>query len=270
MKIVLKIFVSILIVSVLIIDTIIAKEKGYFEVHEKGWHWYREVPGADKNQVTPNPNNKTEADKETLPQNPIEELKGYQKRLEEAKAMAVMHPNKENIEKYQYLQYEALERANKFSNIWMENVYRNPELNYSLISPTSQKARHVYLHEKEKKKMEKIEELSKEYGLFYFFKKGCEYCKEFGPIVKRFSEKYKWSVLAISEFGEEEELFDRNVRDNGLAERWGVSTYPSLFAVNPNTGDVIPIANGMISIEEMEERIMLITRENEENNANDI
>lgn len=165
---------------------------------------------------------------------------------------------------------EALERANKFSSIWMENVYRNPELNYSLISPTSQKARHVYLHEKEKKKMEKIGELSKEYGLFYFFKKGCEYCKEFGPIVKRFSEKYKWSVLAISEFGEEEELFDRNVRDNGLAERWGVSTYPSLFAVNPNTGDVIPIANGMISIEEMEERIMLITRENEENNANDI
>jgi len=82
--------------------------------------------------------------------------------------------------------------------------------------------------------------------------------------VKRFSEKYKWEVLAISEFGEEDSLFERNVRDNGLADTWGVSTYPSLFAVNPKTGDVIPIANGMISIEEMEDRIMTIARGNEE------
>lgn len=260
----LSIFITIVVILNVIINTISAKEKGYFEVHEKGWHWYREVPGVDKNQVMPDPNNKIKDNKETLQKNPIEELKAYQKRLEEAKAMAVMHPSRENIEKYQYLQYEALERANKFSSIWMENVYRNPELNYSLISPTSQKARHIYLHEKEKKKMEKIAELSKEYGLFYFFKKGCEYCKEFGPIVKRFSEKYKWAVLAISEFGEEEPLFERNVRDNGLADTWGVSTYPSLFAVNPKTGDVIPIANGMISIEEMEDRIMLITGETAE------
>lgn len=230
----LLIFIVIIVILNMIINTISAKEKGYFEVHEKGWHWYQAEPG---------PNKESENNKETLSQNPIEELKEYQRKLEEAKAMAVMHPNKENIEKYQYLQHEALERANKFSNIWMENVYRNPELNYSLISPTSQKARHVYLHEEEKKKEEKIAELSREYGLFYFFKKGCEYCKEFGPIVKRFSEKYKWEVLAISEFGEEE---------------------PSLFAVNPKTGDVIPIANGMISIEEMEDRIMTIMRGNEE------
>jgi conjugal transfer pilus assembly protein TraF len=70
-------------------------------------------------------------------------------------------------------------------------------------------------------------------------------------------------VLAISEFGETNHHFARSVKDNGLAETWGVSVYPSLFAVNPKTGNVIPIANGMISIEEMEERILTITKEHE-------
>ena len=249
--------IQILMILPIVVYSINAKEKGYFDLHEKGWHWYREVPGTKKDEPELNKENK---ESRSSQQNPIDELKAYQKKLEEAKAMAVMHPSKENIEKYQYLQYEALERANKFSSIWMENVYKNPELNYSLKSPTSQKARHVYLEEKEKEKIEKIMSLSQEYGLFYFFKKDCDFCEAFAPIVKQFSQKYNWEVLAISEFGETNELFERNVKDNGLADTWGVSTYPSLFAVNPKTGDVIPIANGMISIEEMEDRIMAVTK----------
>ena len=55
----------------------------------------------------------------------------------------------------------------------------------------------------------------------------------FAPIVKKFSEKYHWEVshnvcLAISEFGERNELFERNVKDNGLAQR----TYPKLGGKN--------------------------------------
>ena len=72
----------------------------------------------------------------------------------------------------------------------------------------------------------------------------------FAPIVKKFSEKYHWEVshnvcLAISEFGERNELFERNVKDNGLAQTWGVKMYPSLFAVNPKTGHVIPISDNV-------------------------
>ena len=249
-----------LVVLILILSSISveAADKTYFDIHEKGWHWYQAEPTEKQDE-------EEKLEESIKAQNPLDELKEYQRKLEEARAAAVMHPNKENVEKYQHLQYEALERANKFSNIWMENVYKNPDLNYALQSPTSQKARHVYLKEEEKKKFEKINQLSKEYGLFFFFKNECPYCEEFAPTVKRFSEKYNWEVLAISEFGETNDLFERNVKDNGLAETWGVSTYPSLFAVNPKTGDVIPIANGMISIEEMEDRIMVITRGDNEN-----
>lgn len=243
-------FIQIFVAVLMFFNAANAKDKTYYTIHEKGWHWYQAEPGDNKEDEKAN-------DKKD---SPIDELKKYQERLNEAKARAVMDPTPANIETYQYLQYEALERAHKFSQGWMENVYKNTDLNYALQSPTSQKARHVFLKEEEGKKTQKIKELSREYGLFFFFKQGCAYCDEFAPTVKRFSEKYNWEVLAISEFGEQNELFVRNVKDNGLAETWGVNTYPSLFAVNPKTGDVIPIANGMISIEEMEDRIMVITK----------
>jgi conjugal transfer pilus assembly protein TraF len=224
----------------------------YFSDHERGWHWYQRDVGSDDEKE------KNSKKDESLP---LEKLKKYQQKLETAKAEAVLNPTPENVEAYQKLQYEMLEKSHKFADVWMQNIYKNPDLDYSRISPTSQNTRHIYLAEKQRKKEEKIFALSKSYGLFYFFKNNCRYCEAFAPIVKKFSEKYHWEVLAIGEDGEKNGIFARNVNDNGLAETWGVSVYPSLFAVNPQTGDVIPIANGMISIEEMEERILAITKE---------
>lgn len=224
----------------------------YFSDHERGWHWYES-------------NDQSENKKENslLKSSPLERLEEYQNQLETARAEAVLNPTSENVRNYQKLQYEILEKSHKFANVWMQNVYKNPEINYSLKSPTFQNARHIHLREEKRNKEEKILSLSKSYGLFFFFKNDCPYCEAFAPIVKKFSEKYQWEVLAISEFGETNPHFARNVKDNGLAETWGVNVYPSLFAVNPKTGDVIPIADGMISIEEMEGRIVAITRENE-------
>jgi conjugal transfer pilus assembly protein TraF len=225
----------------------------YFTVHERGWHWYERTQPKKDFETTPSPLS-----------SPLERLKRYREKLETAKAEAVLNPTPENVEAYQKLQYEMLEKSHKFANVWMQNVYRNPELDYSSVSPTSQNARHIHLAEEQRKKEKKISAMSKSYGLFYFFKSNCPYCENFAPIVKKFSEKYHWEVLAIGEAGGKNKMFEKNVRDNGLADIWGVSLYPSLFAVNPKTGDVIRIANGMISIEEMEERISAVLQRKDE------
>ena len=236
----------------------------YFSAHERGWHWYQLEAGHD--------DKKTEYDSTSphilqnisqgIPQKPsaVEELKQFQQRLEEAKAEAVMNPTPQNILNYQKMQYEMLEKSHKFAQIWMQNVYKDTSIDYSLQSPSSQNARHIYYQRQTEDKERKISELSRKYGLFYFFKRDCRYCDAFAPVVKRFSEKYHWEVLAISEYGERSEIFARSVADNGLAETWGVSTYPSVFAVNPKTGHVIPVAVGMISIEEMEDRVISIIK----------
>jgi conjugal transfer pilus assembly protein TraF len=232
----------------------VALASDYFSLHAQGWHWY---------QIEPEPEDKKlDSQKDD---SPLERLKKYQRELEEAKAEAVLTPTPINVARYQHLQYAMLEKAGVFAKVWMQNIHKDPSLDYAQQVPVSQGARHIYLLEQQKQKEQKIQELSKKYGLFFFFKSNCPYCEAFGPTVKSFSEKYDWEVLAISEFGEQNQLFARNVQDNGLAETWGVNTYPSLFAVNPENGYVIPIAVGMISIEEMEERILsLVGDENME------
>ena len=238
------------------------EEKAFFDDHARGWHWYEKEKLNMKKRKPKDDQTKISA---------TDELKKYQAQLEEAKALAVLHPTPQNVFNYQRLQYEMLEKASKFANVWMQNVYRYPELDYTQQSPVFQNARHIYLAEKQKHIEEKIRRLSEQYGLFFFFKKDCPYCEAFSPIVEQFSEKYGWDVLAVSEFGEKHELFQRSVQDNGLAENWGVNTYPSLFAVNPNTGHVVPVAIGMISIQEMEERIIsLIVGDEDENEDNEV
>ncbi len=243
---------KILVLGVTLCNFTVSAETSFFDDHARGWHWYEDPDLIDEE--------KQEKDTEAKMKYPATEaLKIYQAELDEAKALAVMSPTPENILNYQRIQYDAIDRAGKFSKEWMKNVYLHPEIDHSLKNPTFQLARHIYYDEQQANTEKKIKELSREYGLFFFFKSDCPYCKGFAPIVKAFSRKYNWEVLAISEYGETHELFDRTVQDNGLAETWGVKSYPALFAVNPNSGHVIPIANGMISINQMEERILAIT-----------
>lgn len=52
--------------------------------------------------------------------------------------------------------------------------------------------------------------------------------------------------------------FHKAIADNGLARTWGVRVLPALFAVNPKTGHVIPVAYGMVSQDHMIERIVTL------------
>ena len=74
--------------------------------------------------------------------------------------------------------------------------------------------------------------------------------------MKHFSEQYGWQVLAISLDGGKLETFPNAQPDNGLFKQWDVQVMPALYAVNPKTGHVIPIALGMTGIDQMEVRIM--------------
>ena len=52
--------------------------------------------------------------------------------------------------------------------------------------------------------------------------------------------------------------FPHAVPDNGSAKALKVYSLPSLYAVNPGTQQIIPIANGALSLSELEENILKI------------
>jgi conjugal transfer pilus assembly protein TraF len=46
--------------------------------------------------------------------------------------------------------------------------------------------------------------------------------------------------------------------NNGLFEFWGLKVLPALIAINPQAKEAIPIAYGLTSLDEMENRVMML------------
>ena len=236
----------------------------YYQNHEKGWHWYEPHAVEEKTE----PSAVEAAPKEPAKRkSPKEIVASYREELENRLADAWMHPTPHKIKAYQEMQKDMMDRSKNFSEGWMQNVFLNPDLDNTIANPVNQRARHVQLDLQKKQVKETIHGLSAEYGLFFFFSGACEYCHQFAPIVKQFSDQYGWAVLPISLDGGQLEVFPNAQPDNGLFDQWqqGGSqgrVMPALFAVNPNTGHVIPIALGMTSIDQMEIRIMSIVGKN--------
>ena len=229
----------------------------FYQDHAQGWHWY-ETQSLEEDQLQEEAKNPdTNAEKEKpKPKSPKEIITAYARELENRLADAWLHPTLEKIKAYQAMQKDMLDRSKNFSNVWMQSVFLNPELDNTISNPVNQKARHIQLDLQSKQVKQTITNLADEYGLFFFFSSGCEYCHEFAPIVKMFELQYGWQVLAISLDGGVLAEFPNPQPDNGLFQEWQVGVMPALYAVNPNTGHVMPIALGMTSIDQMEIRIM--------------
>ena len=151
-----------------------------------------------------------------------------------------------------------MNQSELFSKAWVMNVFTNPSLDETIKNPTAQTARFV-VYENERKHTEStIKGLKNSYGLFYFYSGSCAYCKAFSPIVKQFADKYGWEVVAISLDGAPSDTFTSWQADNGIAKQWDVKNVPAVFAINLETNDVIPVANGFVAVDEMEKRIVTI------------
>ena len=253
-------FLSVILELVVITAGPSTQAATFYQDHAHGWHWYeiQESPVvaeamADKKEEN---SNTDKAQPKPQKQSPKEIIAAYARELENRLADAWLHPTLEKIKTYQAMQKDMLDRSKNFSEVWMQSVFLNPELDNTINSPVNQKARHIQLDLQSKQVKQAISNLASEYGLFFFFSGSCEYCHAFAPIVKMFALQYGWQVLAISLDGGALAEFPNPQPDNGLFQQWQVKVMPALYAVNPNTGHVMPIALGMTSIDQIEIRIM--------------
>ena len=236
-----------------------AQAPTFYQDHAHGWHWYEMQEPEDRSQGSEVENIKQEqpyVPSKSQKQSPKEIIAAYREELENRLADAWLHPTLEKIKAYQAMQKDMLDRSKNFSDVWMQSVFLNPGLDNTIASPVNQKARHIQLDLQSKQVKQTITNLAQEYGLFFFFSGSCDYCHAFAPIVKMFELQYGWEVLAISLDGGSIAEFPDARPDNGLFQQWQVGVMPALYAVNPNSGHVIPIALGMTSIDQMEIRIM--------------
>jgi len=187
--------------------------------------------------------------------NPKAELEAFQEKLENAQALAIMRPTHENVTAYLYLQKEAMDRSQVFSEIWQQIVWATPALDHTLVRPTSPKAVHAYYEERNDNREHKLQALAQTHGLFYFFRESCPYCQQFSPILKSFAKRHGFHITAISMDGGPTPGFDDFRLDNGTATRLGVQTVPAVYLVEPKSRSVQPVSFGLLGPTELEERI---------------
>ena len=228
----------------------------FFKDQGRGWHWY-EIQEPEAESQEPG-ETVQEHGKSTSSKTPAETVAAYRKELEHRLSKAWLKATPQNIQAYQEMQKDMLDRSQAFSTGWMQTVFQNPQLDNTLVSPVNQQARHIQLDQEKQYLQQTIHTLKEEFGLFFFFSGDCPYCHQFAPIVKQFADHYGWKVLAISVDGGKVAGFPNAVADEGLFETWGGQLLPALFAVNPQTEQVIPIAYGLTSMDQMETRLMTL------------
>ncbi len=230
-------------------------QPSFFQRKAEGWHWYQEQETEIKEQESERKN----LQKQPL-LSPLQQIEAQRKALETKLHAAIVEPTQENLIAYITAQKALMDQSQKFSEMWKQVVMTTPSLDETLIHPVDQNARHIYYADQHSKIKQRIMRLASEYGLFFFFRKNCDYCHHFAPIVKRFSQKYGWSVLGISLDGGTLSEFPNAKKNNGIAERLQISHVPALIALHPKTGQLIPLAYGLVSESEIEQRVELLTK----------
>jgi conjugal transfer pilus assembly protein TraF len=224
----------------------------FFNEKAKGWHWYqrqRDVASDMKDKSKPSEANK--------PNKAVAELAEKRNVLEEAMAESILRPTPQNVARVQKLHYQWLNRSQRFSSLWMQNLLRTPELDATVKHPVTQFGIHLKKEDDQLKLEARVKALSHHYGLFFIYQGNCTFCQGMAGVVKQLSDKYGWKVLGISQDGQVLPEFPESKRDNGISQAWGIKGVPAVFVVNPETEQVIPIGHGLISLEQLEHNLLL-------------
>lgn len=230
----------------------------WFQRHAEGWFWYIDPP--EEETETESPKQQQPVVEFNHPIDPRAELQAFQKKLEEAQALAIMSPTEENVMAYLYLQKRAMDLSQQFSETWQRVVWTTPALDHTLVRPTSPKAVQTYYDERNRERTDELKQLAKTHGLFYFFRESCPYCKQFSPLLSSFAKRHDFHVTAITLDGGPSPGFPHPRQDNGAAQRLGVQTVPALYLVEPKSRSVIPVSFGLIGPNELEERILTLLK----------
>jgi len=191
-----------------------------------------------------------------------ERLNAITKQLNELRAEAILTPSPENISAYVRFQREQLDRSSLFADVWQRALWQNPELDYTLERPVSNLGKQAFMDDRKADREQTLVRLGDRYGVFYFFASTCSPCKLFSPILKSVADSHRLNVMAISTDGGPNDVFTRYVVDTGQRQRMGISsaTVPAVVLFDSRTKTTIPIGYGLMSADELMERIYVLTK----------
>lgn len=162
------------------------------------------------------------------------------------------------------LQRLAMDKAERFQKMAEQVRVGNKFIDESERRPVSNFGLQTVDRQAEARRLALLEKISQSTGLFFFFKADCPYCEKQAPLLKHISETNHFDVLAISVGGGNlrTTTFENTVVDSGQAEMLSVESTPSIFLVHPESTTFALIGSSLLTVPEIQDRILLIAQRN--------
>jgi len=191
----------------------------------------------------------------------VQRMAEITRQLDELKAKAILEPTEENVIAYVRFQREQLDRASIFSDSWQRALWQNPDIDYTLQRPVSTVGKRAWLDNRRADRDAVLSNLSQRYGLFYFYAQSCGACELFSPILRSVADSHRMAVMAVSMDGGPSRDFPNYVVDSGQRARMGLTgnETPALVLFDTVTRRTIPVGYGILSADEIMDRIFALT-----------
>jgi conjugal transfer pilus assembly protein TraF len=181
--------------------------------------------------------------------------------LRELKARAILEPTPANVTAYIRFQREQLDRASLFSDVWQRAIWQDPDLDYTLQRPVSTLGKRQWQDARSAERNAVMASLGQRYGLFYFFAQTCAACEVMSPIVQGVATTWHITVRAISTDGGPSRHFPTYTVETNQRSRMGLEpkVTPAVVLWDAAKSKAIPIGYGVMSADELQDRIYLLT-----------
>lgn len=262
-------YILMLPVSMALSSTVLDDQSRFIERNSEGWFFYEpflEEPEEKK----PEPPKPKIAEKKPEPEE-VQETKApidkpltaawFKKNLPKYLNAAIDEPSQKNVRAFYYLQKFAMDRSARFADVAQEVVAGDPYLDHITRRPLASYASNRVDRYASLQQDKLIDRLSKSHGIFYFYKKGCEFCIVQAPVIKKLREVNNFALIPISKEGSDYMIktFPDQRKDNGHSEMLGIKNYPATFLVSPE-GKFEPLGQGAMSLSELKKRIILAAK----------
>jgi conjugal transfer pilus assembly protein TraF len=250
--------------------TLAAPAGGFYARDAEGWFWYREPPlpvpvepptsaEPPRAPIEPKPSEPSEPVAEVSPGPTPLSAHWFRENLDTYRDRAIDDPSPENVAVYLHLQRIAMDKSSRFSRVSERVVQGDPVLDEITRRPTANFGANLADKQASAAGDALLERLAGETALWFFFRSDCPYCDAQAPLLEALAQRYGFAVLAVSLDGAG--LADRTFPafdiDRGQAEALGVISTPAMFLARPDQGAVAPIAQGLLSLAQLRDRIVL-------------
>jgi conjugal transfer pilus assembly protein TraF len=224
----------------------------YWHQQREGWFWYR-----DPLPPKPRPPSTTLKKPKDL-----SDFEAMQQRLEDLKRVAVMNPTDTNLLAYMRMQRTVMDKSQLFADRWQRLVWREPDLDYGMTGrPTNAMAINAFDDQQRDRDAQTVRGLAATHGLIFVFRSDCPFCHRFAPILKRFEQEFRLTVLAVSMDGGTLLDYPDARPDNGIATRLNARSVPALYLTQPAKREIRPVGFGLMSDTELLERVATLARD---------